>query len=428
MCDTMVAVGNATKDGKTLFAKNSDRDSNEPQIFVRYPRRKYDISTNPILKTTYIQIPQAEQTYEVVLSRPDWIWGCEMGFNEFGVIIGNEAVFTKQPKGKPSLLGMDMIRLALERRTTAHEALDYIIELLGRYGQGGNCSAEKKMEYHNSFIVADKREAYVLETAGKYWAYKQIKDGVYAISNGLTLENDFDDCHPELLKDSIDKRLCHGIEDFSFCRMYSDPLFTKFSRCAERRKLALDILKKDMHQITTDTMRRALCAHNGRDGSFETGSMRSICCHAGGLISSQTTASLIGNMQDGEYWYTAGSLPCVSLFKPVYYPNPYFPYEEGQEAQAVDNWRQHEQLVRMFLDKRLDCKAYRSELAMTQAQIDSMFAASHHVEIQEKCFALDTEFTERFSSLGATRQSHGISGNLIFKNYWSKTNKAFKQN
>lgn len=100
MCDTMVAVGRATKDGKIIFAKNSDRDSNEAQLLIRYPRRKYDLRLNPVVKTTYLEIPQAAETYDVILSRPAWMWGCEMGFNEFGVVIGNEAVFNPPTERK----------------------------------------------------------------------------------------------------------------------------------------------------------------------------------------------------------------------------------------------------------------------------------------------------------------------------------------
>src|SRR5690554_6713593 len=97
-----------------------------------------------------------------------------MGCNEFGLNIGNEAVFTKEPYRKKGLLGMDMLRIALERCKTSVEALQLLIDLLGRYGQGGNCGFQKRFTYHNSFLIADKNSAYVLETAGEYWAAKKV--------------------------------------------------------------------------------------------------------------------------------------------------------------------------------------------------------------------------------------------------------------
>ena len=59
-----------------------------------------------------------------------------MGCNEFGLNIGNEAVFTREPYGEDALIGMDMVRLALERCRTSKEALMYIIKLLGENSQG----------------------------------------------------------------------------------------------------------------------------------------------------------------------------------------------------------------------------------------------------------------------------------------------------
>lgn len=68
------------------------------------------------LKCTYIEIPQVKRTYEVLLAKPFWIWGCEMGVNEKGIVIGDEAIFTKIPYEKENgLIGMDLLRLALER-------------------------------------------------------------------------------------------------------------------------------------------------------------------------------------------------------------------------------------------------------------------------------------------------------------------------
>ena len=65
---------------------------------------------------TYIEIPQVGYTAAVILSKPSWMWGAEMGANEHGVCVGNEAVWTKamddQHDKVERLLGMDMVRLA----------------------------------------------------------------------------------------------------------------------------------------------------------------------------------------------------------------------------------------------------------------------------------------------------------------------------
>lgn len=47
----------------------------------------------------------------MVLSRPSWLWGAEMGANEHGVCVANEAVVTREPASESeALLGMDLVR------------------------------------------------------------------------------------------------------------------------------------------------------------------------------------------------------------------------------------------------------------------------------------------------------------------------------
>ncbi|MCL4421842.1 MAG: hypothetical protein M1115_01510, partial [Actinobacteria bacterium] len=91
MCDTMVSI---TKDG-VLFAKNSDRDANESQILEWHAGTTHDRQER--LRCTWIEIPQVASTHAVLISRPWWMWGAEIGANDKGVVIGNEAVFTNEP-------------------------------------------------------------------------------------------------------------------------------------------------------------------------------------------------------------------------------------------------------------------------------------------------------------------------------------------
>lgn len=126
--------------GQQYYGKNSDRPLGEAQPLVWFPPQ--DHGDGETVECTYISIPQVPHTYGVLGSRPYWIWGFEMGVNERGVAIGNEAQGSRDESGETQtgLLGMDLLRLGLERGATAREAVEVITGLLEQYGQRGNAS------------------------------------------------------------------------------------------------------------------------------------------------------------------------------------------------------------------------------------------------------------------------------------------------
>lgn len=193
-CDTFVALYPTTRKGFLVFGKNSDRPTGEGQSIRRYPAKKYH--QGETCDCTYISIPQSQRTHAVLLSQIDWMWGAEHGTNEHGVVVGNEAVWTKvndENLATKRLLGMDLVRLGLERGSTAKQALDVITALLEIHGQGGPCAQDDpSFVYHNSFLIADRKEAWVLETAGRNWVAKRTNQGATNISNTLTIRNDYD--------------------------------------------------------------------------------------------------------------------------------------------------------------------------------------------------------------------------------------------
>ena len=92
MCDTLVALAPVTKDGISLFAKNSDRPPLECQRIVQLPRRANGAVAR--IRCQYVDIPDAPETAAIVGSQPYWLWGLEHGVNEHRVAIGNETVYT----------------------------------------------------------------------------------------------------------------------------------------------------------------------------------------------------------------------------------------------------------------------------------------------------------------------------------------------
>ena len=292
MCDTFVALSSATKDGSVIFAKNSDRPEDEAQSIQRYPRQSHGSSATVLC--TYIEIPQVKSTAAVLLSQPDWMWGAEMGANEHGVVIGNEAVWTKAAPGPPALLGMDLVRLGLERGGSASQAVEVITGLLEQHGQGGPCAEhDPSLAYDNAFLIADAKEAWVVDTAGQDWAAERITSKTRNISNSLSIRTHFERSSPRLKNIDLD-----FTAQFSEAPIQVDP--TSRAACGQR------LLAQHTGHITPKTMMNILSDHPS-----------GLCMHG----AFATTASMVSQLfPDGTYthWMTGAPFPCQTPFKPVF--------------------------------------------------------------------------------------------------------------
>ncbi len=215
-CDTWVAMGDVTARGWVLLGKNSDRPTFGCQPLVMHRGRTWPAGAT--IDLVRVKIDQAKQTYTTLGSSPYWSWGYEEGINEHSVAIGNEAVWTKVlteeikaakagngPKLGPT--GMDLVRLGLERGRTARQALEAIAAVVETYGQFGSASPTRGLDgaYHNSFIIADPREAWILETAGGHWVAKRVASGSTSISNALTLGWEHDLASKRLVSHAVAK-------------------------------------------------------------------------------------------------------------------------------------------------------------------------------------------------------------------------------
>ena len=324
MCDTLIAAPDVTKNHLALFAKNSDRPPNEAQFLDWIPARTYQPGES--VQCTYIKIPQVEKTSAVLLSRPFWMWGAEMGINQHGLVIGNEAVFSKVPANKePALLGMDLLRLGLERAQTAVQAVEVIVALLEEYGQGGNCVQDGHLYYHNSFLIADPTDSWVLETVDKQWFARQVKP-IYSISNLLSLEDHWDRSSTGLEDYMVENGLARDKEQINLAGDFSDLIYTTFADGKSRCSRSLDLMLRNTGKITVQTMAAILRDHGGNPDPTPGLAGANICMHAslGPIRGSQTTGSMIASLEKGNplVFVTGTAAPCTGIFKPVWVDAP----------------------------------------------------------------------------------------------------------
>ncbi len=349
-CDTMVALGNSTKSGNTIFAKNSDRPVTEAQPLVVIPAEEH--KEGEMVRCTYIEIPQAAHTYRVIGSKPYWIWGFEHGMNEHNVAIGNEAVWAREPEEKENgLLGMDLLRLGLERGSTAYESLHVITGLLETYGQGGNAAVGMEHRYHNSFLIADPKEAWILDTCGRRWVARRVQDTA-GISNCYSTEEHWDEESGDVKEYAYANGWISREVPFHFAKAYS--AMSLKHRAAHPRYMRLNkLLKQNAGNITLETIRSIQRDHFEGEileprWSPADGLHVSICMHAMTETSSKTAAaSHVELIQDKTaVWWNAFAVPCMSVFAPytVFSKLPEAVSNAGAKYSEDSAWWQFERL------------------------------------------------------------------------------------
>jgi dipeptidase len=420
MCDSFVALPGATATGTTLAAKSADCEINEAQAVLRLPRRRYP--EGAMLRATHIVIPQARETHEIVIDKSFWTWGGEIGVNEHGLAVGNEAIFSNVEERGDGLITGDLLRLMLERAETCEEALAVFGEVLEQFGQGGNCELRGNSHFDSSYMVSDKSSAYVIESAGRQWAARKV-EGVGAISNALTIRDDWQHC----------SRPQNGNGRTDFAATFADD--GKSASGVARQQVSFEWLQRRKGSIDLRTMADLLRQHpegyDPADGDICT----NICMHAGAHPNRfwQACGAMImeATPEGAMAWATATSGTCVSLFKPIYFgtempdagPLPRETYTDG----AL--WWRHELLHRRAMaafqtlgaDIRADFERLEDEFFAEGRALITAPAKQRHAYMQES-WRRAAEVTDRWIAdldrRNFTYQHVGYAG------MWDRFNRA----
>jgi dipeptidase len=432
MCDTFVALPPATADGAVIFGKNSDREPNEAQCLEFHPARRWP--RGDMVRCTYKAVPQVGRTRAVLLCRPFWMWGAEMGANESGVTIGNEAVFTRMPvERRGALTGMDLVRLALERTDSAQQALETIVALLADHGQGGPCGyQDRRLVYHNSFLIADPSRAWVLETAGPLWAAEQVQNR-RAISNRLTIGPRMDACHPRLISTARERGWLRPGEEFDFSQCYRDRFYTFFAAGGPRRRRAEALMQTGPDRLHLSAALDILCDHGTPD--YRPGShlrIDRICAHAANPLTrhaAQTTASLVAELRPGDctFWATGTAAPCTAVFKPIWLGPRALPDLGPMPTGRFDPhslWWRHERLHRSTLaDYSVRRASFARDRHVLQQELIAAAAAApaDRPAVTRRAFARCRQTEDRWLERARSVPVSTPPG-ALYRAYWRRQN------
>jgi hypothetical protein len=320
--DAVVARGRATVDGQALFGQNLHGPSQLLPRISLTPGR--DFAPGELSGVQDVAVPQVRRTQTVFGLHAHQSPGYRVGLNGAKVVVGCLPLEVRLRASQPGLTGPDLVRLVLERSHSACQAVDILAGLIDRYGQGARIDEPGATYCDHAFLIADSREAVLVETAGKHWVAQEIGE-VRALVSARTIRQDWD-------------HISHGLSDhliqqgawpadgskIDFVGAIGDapeqhPLaFNRWGR-------AMFLLQEQNGHIDPGFLRRLVRDH-GED--IESSWMPSIgqisagaCRHAGKLAGSATQASFLACLskepQVSPIAWVAFGPPCRSVFFPI---------------------------------------------------------------------------------------------------------------
>jgi dipeptidase len=315
------------------------------------------------------------------------------------------------------------MRIGLERARDCREAIEIMTSLLEQYGQGGSAELKGNSHFDSSFLMADTREAYIMETAGRKWAVKRVED-FDSISNMLGISTNWTACSVGSTSDKT-----------NWAQTFALPEVPPTLGSPDRQCVTYDKLKEAAGQITASTLFDIMRHHNDGYHPAQAETHRNICIHAGPQENRWWQADGVMVTDVGEHgaliWVTGTSGNCVSIFKPVFMgmelpesigPTP----TENFDPRSL--WWKHELLHRRAMadfdrlvpEIRCDFDVLESEFLREAESVKRGSPGEKH-DFMEYCFQRAMQATEAWIGKLRARADLGFD-DLAYRAMWQKLN------
>jgi dipeptidase len=260
-CTSLLVTKSASADGSTFITYTCDGRFH-PHLWINHPE-DYPVGDS-------LKIEDWHGNVRGWIKQAEHIYGGVGMMNEFQLAI-SETTFDGRPEleNKEGILGYwDLIDLALQRATTAREAIRVMTDLVAEYGY--NSTGE-------TFSIADPKEVWIMEMIGMgegrkgaVWVALKIPDGyISAHANKARIAtfplNDSDNClySENVITFAVEMGYYNPAsgQPFSFCKAYCPP-DPKNRRYADTRVWSLFRRAAPSMDLSPDISRSVEGAHD----------------------------------------------------------------------------------------------------------------------------------------------------------------------
>ncbi|MFN4261259.1 MAG: carcinine hydrolase/isopenicillin-N N-acyltransferase family protein [Gemmataceae bacterium] len=362
----IVALGQATVDGSTLFAHTMLSPPKAGLSWVQIPGRAF--AWGEKVRTQHLDIPQARQTYTVFGSRPAGAWGLTHGVNEHQLAAGCTCWHSKIRGQQDGLVGTDLVRLSLERARNARQAVDVVAHLLEEYGPHAASSEDAIL------LLADPQEALVIECAGPFWVCQEIRQ-MRVVGDTSVIRQDWDRISPGLACYAIEQGWWPGDGNKLDFGTVGLPLSEEASvwrwwgqstRWLEEQQGRIDLcfLRRLERRIAQTLAASPASAAASAPSTMRLGHSCMVARLTADAVAPEPVWAWIGSLDAGIYF---------PFFWQAVWPEP-APMEGGQPASLADWWQELSYLHELLLNDGTSPLKAAAALSTMQEQVDQKTA------------------------------------------------------
>ena len=345
-CTSLIVGKDATADGSVLLAHNEDLGDHAAQHYITVARAEH-APGDVVTLYSGAEVPQVEQTFGYIattLFDLHYIPGdVTSGINEHQVSVANNLAYQRGAISPGPLAGRiiwtEFTRLALERASTARDAVELIGELAQTYKLG--------LDTGTMFAVTDPDEGWWVEVAQEgQWVAQRVGDDEAVIRANAYRIGDVDFADPDNVLYSDDlvsyaaSRGWYTGGDFNFAQAYGDFAKSNAWWNEHREERLADLLAAEMPAVEPAHVMAMLRDHyvgtewdqtNGYADGSPHQTFEYCVCDLTTEVSVVCQSRGWHPAEIGAVCWRAMATPCSSVYVPWYYGHTGVPaaYETG---------------------------------------------------------------------------------------------------